>query len=96
MTSVPSWGSIFSANAKTGTVPRMSRRWKFSSVLRAAKFRFGIIFSRYGISGRSDLEDAKRELLKLKEGGVIVLVITESNLQEVAKGANFFSMLRDQ
>jgi hypothetical protein len=69
---------------------------KFSSVLRAAKCRFGIIFSRYGISGQNDLHDAKRELLKLKEGGVIVLVVTESDLEEVAKGSNFFSMLRDQ
>jgi hypothetical protein len=69
---------------------------KFSSVLRAAKCRFGIIFSRYGISGRGGLEDAKRELLKLKEGGVIVLIIAEADLQELAKGANFFSMIRDQ
>ncbi len=42
------------------------------------------------------MHDAKRELLKLKEGGVIVLVVTESDLEEVAKGSNFFSMLRDQ
>jgi hypothetical protein len=45
---------------------------------------------------QSDLEDAKRELLKLTEGGIIVLIVTESDLQEVAKGSNFFSMLRDQ
>jgi hypothetical protein len=69
---------------------------KFSSILRAAKCRFGVIFSRYGITGQGDLENAKRELLKLKEGGIIVLIITECDLQELAKGANFFSMVRDQ
>jgi hypothetical protein len=69
---------------------------KFSAVLRAAKCRFGIIFSKCGISGRDDLKDAKRELLKLTEGGIFILIVTESNLKDVAKGANFFSMLRDQ
>lgn len=69
---------------------------KFSSVLRAAKCRFGIMFSRYGITGQTDLEDAKRQLLRLTEGGIIVLIVTESDLQNIAKGSNFFSILRDQ
>src|ERR1039457_3374791 len=69
---------------------------KFSSVLRTRKCQFGIIFSRHGLTGPGNLESAKRELLKLNEHGVIILIITEADLKEVARGANFFSMLREQ
>lgn len=68
---------------------------KFAGILRAAKCRFGIIFSKNGISGSGDVKYAERELLKIKQEGIIILTITESDLKEVATGANFFSMLRD-
>jgi hypothetical protein len=68
---------------------------KFAGVLRAAKCRFGMIFSKNGISGQGRVKYAERELLKIKQDGIIILTITEANLKEVATGANFFSMLRD-
>jgi len=68
---------------------------KLAGVLRAAKCRFGIIFSKKGISGRGDSRFADRELLKIKQEGIIILTITEADLKEVVGGANFFSMLRD-
>jgi hypothetical protein len=68
---------------------------KFAGVLRAAKCRFGIIFSKNGISGKGNLKFAERELLKIKQDGIIILTITEADLKDVATGANFFSMLRD-
>jgi hypothetical protein len=68
---------------------------KFAGVLRAVKCRFGIIFSKNGISGQGNVKYAERELLKIKQDGIIILTITEADLKEVAVGANFFSMLRD-
>lgn len=68
---------------------------KFASVLRAAKCRFGIIFSKNGISGQDTMRYAERELLKIKQEGIIILIISEVDLKEVANGANFFSLLRD-
>ena len=68
---------------------------KFAGVLRAAKCRFGIIFSKNGISGQGDVKYAERELLKIKQDGIIIVTITEADLKEVAEGANFFSLLRD-
>jgi hypothetical protein len=68
---------------------------KFAGVLRAAKCRFGIIFSKNGISGQGEVKYAERELLKIKQDGIIIVTITEADLKEVAAGANFFSLLRD-
>lgn len=69
---------------------------KFAGVLRAAKCRFGIIFSKKGISGFGNVKFAERELLKIKQDGIIIVTITEADLKEVAAGANFFSLLRDR
>jgi hypothetical protein len=68
---------------------------KFAGVLRAVKCRFGIIFSKNGISGQGEVKYAERELLKIKQDGIVILTITETDLKEVVTGANFFSMLRD-
>jgi hypothetical protein len=68
---------------------------KFASVLRAAKCRFGIIFSKNGITGQGDMKYAERELLKIKQDGITILSISEPELKAVSAGANFFSMLRD-
>ncbi len=68
---------------------------KFAGVLRAAKCRFGIVFSKNGISGEGDMRYAERELLKIKQEGITILSISEAELKEVAAGMNFFSMLRD-
>jgi hypothetical protein len=68
---------------------------KFAGVLRSAKCRFGIIFSKNGISGQGKMRYADRERLKINQGDIIIATITEADLKEVAAGANFFSMLRD-
>ena len=70
---------------------------KFAGVLRTAKCRFGIIFSKNGISGQGGMKYAARELLKItqQQNGVIIVTITEADLKDVSAGANFFSLLRD-
>jgi hypothetical protein len=89
-------GRYFLCESKDwGSPANVTTVQKFAGVLRAAKCKFGIIFSKNGISGRNDLRDAERELLKIKQDGIIILTITEADLKEVAAGANFFSVLRD-
>jgi len=69
---------------------------KLGGILRTQKCKFGIIFSKSGFSGQGEVKNAERELLKTKQDGIIILMITEADLKEIARGANFFSMLRDR
>lgn len=69
---------------------------KFGGVLRAANCKFGIIFSKNGITGQEELKNAARELLKIRQqDGITILLLSEAELKEVSEGTNFFSMLRD-
>ncbi len=68
---------------------------KFAGVLRSAKCRFGIIFSKNGISGQGDTKYADRERLKIQQDGITIVSISRTELDEVAAGANFFSIVRD-
>jgi restriction endonuclease len=68
---------------------------KFKGILDSAKCRFGIIFSRNGISGSAKSQHAEREILKTGQGGITILSISEDELNQVAAGNNFFSILRD-
>lgn len=68
---------------------------KFAGVLRVAKCPFGVIFSKKGISGEAMTRYADRELLKIKQDGIIILSISEPELKEFSGGTNFFSALRD-
>lgn len=68
---------------------------KFGGVLRSAKCRFGIIFSKNGITGTDKANHAKRELLKIfQQDSLQILVFSEADLKQVAAGSNFFSLLR--
>jgi len=68
---------------------------KFCRILDSTKCRFGILFSRQGISGAGKTENAEREQLKLfQDRGVVVVVVDEGDLKKVATGANLITMLR--
>jgi len=68
---------------------------KFCRVLDSAKCRFGILFSKQGITGTNRTKDAEREQLKVfQDRGMVVIVISEGDLDRVAKGANFITLLR--
>jgi hypothetical protein len=70
---------------------------KFCRVLVSAKCRFGIIFSKEGITGEGKTTDAERELLKVfQQSDVVVVVIDYKDLEEVGKGKNFIVLLRDK
>jgi hypothetical protein len=68
---------------------------KFARVLESAKCRFGILFSREGITGAAATTDAAREVLKLfQDRGIPIVVVSESDLTQIVQGANLMTMLR--
>jgi hypothetical protein len=70
---------------------------KFCRILDSVKCRFGILFSREGISGAGKTQDAEREQLKVyQDRGMVVVVVSERDLQAVAVGENFITMLRSK
>jgi hypothetical protein len=70
---------------------------KFCRVLDAAKCRFGILFSKSGISGQGSTTNAEREQLKVfHDRGLVIIVISESDLRHLAGGANLIALLRER
>jgi hypothetical protein len=70
---------------------------KFCRVLDSVKSRFGILFSKTGITGAGKSKDAEREQLKVfQDRGMVILVVDEGLIDRVANGENFISLLRRQ
>ncbi len=70
---------------------------KFCRVLDSIKSRFGILFSKSGISGDGTTQFAEREQLKVfQDRGIVIVVLTLRDLREVANGANLITMLRNR
>jgi hypothetical protein len=70
---------------------------KFCRVLDSVKSRFGILFSRKGISGEGTHRDAALEQLKIfQDRGTVIVVVDQNDLDRVAQGANFISLLRSK
>jgi len=70
---------------------------KFCRVLDSTKSRFGILFSKRGISGERRTKDAEREQLKVfQDRGMVIVVISEDDLTRVANGQNFITLLRNK
>jgi hypothetical protein len=70
---------------------------KFCRVLDSVKSRFGILFSRKGISGEGTRRDAALEQLKVfQDRGIVIVVINQKDLERVGQGANFISLLRSK
>jgi hypothetical protein len=70
---------------------------KFGSVLDSVKARFGVFFSKEGISGKGKNRDAEREQLKLfQRDGRAIVVVSLEDLERVAAGENFIAILRSK
>jgi hypothetical protein len=81
-------------SVRTGAVPPISLA-KFSRVLDSTKARFGILFSKSGISGSRTLGDARLEQIKLfQDRGIVIVVVDRNDLAQIASGANFTELLR--
>jgi hypothetical protein len=68
---------------------------KFCRVLDSFKAKFGILFSKSGISGTPRTTDAAREQLKVfQDRGIVIIVLDFEDLMTVAVGGNLISLLR--
>jgi hypothetical protein len=66
-------------------------------VLDSVKSRFGILFSKHGISGEGKGQDAELEQIKIfQDRGTVIVVVDKTDLDQLAEGANFVSMLREK
>ena len=55
------------------------------------------MFSKQGISGERKTIDAERELLKVfQDRGIVILVVSLSDLEKIAQGRNFIEVLRSK
>ena len=70
---------------------------KFCRVLDSTKSRFGILFSKSGISGTGEAVNAEREQLKVfQDRGVVIVVLDLSDLEKIADGRNLIVLLRER
>ena len=70
---------------------------KFAGLLESTKCRFGILFSREGITRHGIARDASQEQRKLfQDRGIIIVVVTRGDIQAVVDGYNFISLLREK
>lgn len=70
---------------------------KFCRVLESAKCRFGILFSKHGITGEGKTQDAEREQVKVfQNAGLALVVVSAEDIQRVTQGANLVTMLREK
>lgn len=70
---------------------------KFCRVLDSIKSRFGILFSKNGISGTGGTQNAAREQLKVfQDRGIVIIVLDRSDLEKVAAGSNLITLLRQK
>ncbi len=68
---------------------------KFCRVLDSVKSRFGIIFSKHGITGEEKNSAAEREQLKVfQDRGMVIIVVNEADLDYVANGGNMIALLK--
>jgi hypothetical protein len=68
---------------------------KFCRILDSIKSRFGILFSKNGVSGDGAAKFADREQLKFfQDRGSVIVVLDENDLTTIAKGANLIALLR--
>lgn len=70
---------------------------KFCRVLDSTKSRFGVLFSKHGISGSGTSSFAAREQMKVfQDRGMVILVLDLNDLQHVQDGANLIQLLRQR
>ena len=68
---------------------------KFCRVLDSTKSRFGILFSKSGISGQGRAAYAEREQLKIfQDRGMVIVAVDQSDLEYLAQGGHLINLLR--
>jgi hypothetical protein len=92
------FGRHFVCECKDWDAPAdFSTMAKFARILDATKSRFGILFSKAGVTGAGKMQFAELEQhMFFQSTGKVVVVIGLSDLKWVADGGNFIALLRNQ
>lgn len=70
---------------------------KFARVLDSIKASFGVLFSSAGITGENHTKGARLEQIKVfQDRGMVIVVVSQDDLNLLSEGANFVSMLRSK
>jgi len=81
------------ANAETKTPFDVAA--KFARSLSKVKAKFGILFCPQGVTGQFKDTHAQKEQLDLyRDSGIVMVLLTERNLQHIASGRNLINILR--
>ena len=90
------WGRYFLCECKDWDKPADFTAFaKFCRVLDSTKCRFGILFSKNGITGEGKATNADREQMKVfQDRGMVVVVISQADLVGIAGGGNLIALLR--
>lgn len=94
----PELGRYFVCECKDWTKPAdFTTMAKFCRVLDSFKAKFGVLFSRAGITGDGRNAFAAREQLKVfQDRGIVVVVLDREDLASVASGTNLTWLLRQR
>jgi len=70
---------------------------KFCRVLDSTKAKFGVLFSRSGVTGKGKSTNAEREQVKVyQDRGIVIVVLDKEDLEAVVGGANLIALLRQR
>ncbi len=91
-------GRYFVVECKDWKAPvNFSSFAKFCRVLDSVKCRFGIIFSKHGLTGEDRNSDAEREQLKVfQDRGMVIIIVDQEDMDYVSTGGNFIALLRNK
>ena len=91
-------GTYFICECKDWNKPiNFSSIAKFCRVLDSVKCKFGIVFSKNGITGDKEVKFADVERLKVfQDRGMVILIIDKNDIENIQKGINFIVMLRSK
>ncbi len=69
----------------------------FSQALQLINAKFGVVFCRKGLSGKGKNRDAEHEQRIIYQRlGIVIVAVDDSDFEELAKGINFVSRLREK
>lgn len=91
-------GRYFVCECKDWKAPaNFSTMAKFCRVLDSTKAKFGVLFTKNGITGTQQTTDAAREQMKVyQDRGIVIVTIDQADLEAIAGGGNLISLLRDR
>ncbi len=70
---------------------------KFCRLLDSIKAKFGVLFSKNGITGGKRTLDASLEQIKVfQDRGIVIVVVDANDISAVLNGANFIQILRNK